>query len=61
MAQCSYTGPAPVPLSDYVLSVEAQAAGLDAVDREQLRTALSSISYQNELLDQLGPAVNSNT
>ncbi len=58
--QCSYCGPAPVPLSDYVLSVEAQAAGLDAIDRDQLRSSLSKISYQDELLEQLGPAVNSN-
>ncbi|MFK8111182.1 MAG: AAA family ATPase [Rubripirellula sp.] len=61
MQQCSYVGPAPVPLADYVLSVEAQAAGLDPIDREQLRKALSRISYQDELLDQIGPAVNSNT
>lgn len=61
MQQCSYVGPAPVPLGDYVLSVEAQAAGLDPIDRDQLREALSKISYQDDLLDQLGPAVNSNT
>jgi predicted ATPase with chaperone activity len=61
MRQCSYVGPAPVPLSDYVLSVEAQAAGLDPIDRDQLRQALSRISYQDSLLDELGPAVNSNT
>jgi predicted ATPase with chaperone activity len=61
MQQCSYVGPAPVPLADYVLSVEAQAAGLDPIDRDQLRAALSKISYQHELLDQLGPAINSNT
>ncbi len=61
MKTCSYVGPAPVPLSDYVLSVEAQAAGLDPIDRDQLRSALSKISYQDELLDQIGPAVNSNT
>ncbi len=61
MRQCQYVGPAPVPLSDYVLSVEAQAAGLEPIDREQLRAAMSTISYNDELLDQLGPAVNSNT
>ena len=61
MKHCQYVGPAPVPLSDYVLSVEAQAAGLDPIDREQLRDALSKISYQEELLDLLGPAVNSNS
>ncbi len=61
MQQCSYVGPAPVPLNDYVLSVEAQAAGLDPIDQDQLRSALSGISYQDEMLDQLGPAINSNT
>jgi predicted ATPase with chaperone activity len=61
MKQCSYVGPAPVPLEDYVLSVEAQAAGLDPIDRDQLQEALKLISYQDDLLDQLGPAVNSNT
>ncbi len=61
MKQCSYVGPAPVPLSDYVLSVEAQAAGLEAIDRDELREALADISYQDGLLDELGPAVNSNT
>ncbi|NND96017.1 MAG: AAA family ATPase [Pirellulaceae bacterium] len=60
MKQCSYVGPAPVPLSDYVLSVEAQAAGFDPIDQDQLRAALVTISYQDELLDHLGPAVNSN-
>ncbi len=61
LQQCSYVGPAPVQLSDYTLSVEAQAAGVDPIDREQLRESLSRISYQDELLDQLGPAINSNT
>ena len=58
--QCSYVGPAPVTLSDYVLSVEAQAAGFDPIDEDQLRSALSTISYENDLLNHLGPAVNSN-
>jgi predicted ATPase with chaperone activity len=60
LQQCSYVGPAPVPLQDYVLSVEAQAAGLEAIDREQLRSALAEISHDEDLLDQLGPAINSN-
>ena len=61
MTYCSYTGPAPVPLSDYVLSVEAQAAGLDPIGMDDLRNALSTISHNTELLDQLGPAINSNS
>jgi energy-coupling factor transporter ATP-binding protein EcfA2 len=61
LQQCSYVGPAPVPLSDYVLSVEAQAAGLDPIDRDQLRAALSKISYQDELLFLFGPPGNGKT
>lgn len=61
LAQCSYVGPAPVPLTDYLLSVEAQAAGLEPIGREQLRGALEKLSHNEELLDQLGPAINSNT
>ncbi|MEM9827218.1 MAG: AAA family ATPase [Planctomycetota bacterium] len=59
--QCAYVGPAPVPLNDYVLSVEAQAGGLEPITREELRGALSGISYEENLLDDLGPAINSNT
>jgi len=61
MKQCQYAGPAPVPLCDYVLSVEAQAAGMEPISRDDLRAAMSKISYQDELLDQIGPAVNSNS
>lgn len=60
MLQCSYVGLAPVPLGDYVLSVEAQSAGLATIDRDQLKSALANISHEEELLDQLGPAINSN-
>jgi len=61
LQQSGYVGPAPVPLADYVVSVEAQAAGLDPIAREHLIEAFTSISYQEELLDQIGPAINSNT
>lgn len=60
MAQSAYAGVAPVLLSDYVLSVQAQAAGIEPVDQDQLRQALADISYETALLDQLGPAINSN-
>ncbi|MCA9131752.1 MAG: AAA family ATPase [Planctomycetales bacterium] len=55
-----YTGQAPVPLSEYLLSVEAQANQYAPVERAQLVDALSDISYENNWLDFLGPAVNSN-
>jgi DNA polymerase III delta prime subunit len=54
-----YTGPAPVPMSDYLISVEAQANQFAPIEREQLLSALSGISYDKEWLDFIGPAVNS--
>src|SRR5690606_19013414 len=35
-AACSYVGPVPVPLDDYILSVEAQSIRSEAVRREDL-------------------------
>jgi len=55
-----YTGVAPVPLSDYLLSVEAQANQYNPIQRDQLVEALRDISYEPGWLDFLGPAVNSN-
>lgn len=55
-----YTGPAPVPMSDYVLSVEAQANQYEPVEQNQLLEALQDISFEADWLDFLGPAINSN-
>ncbi|TWT99722.1 hypothetical protein Pla108_06650 [Botrimarina colliarenosi] len=55
----AYVGPAPVPLDDYVLSVEAQTIRAEAVQRDQLVRAFADISVEPALLDVLGPAVNS--
>lgn len=55
----SYLGPAPVPLADYVLSVEAQAICDQAIRRSDLSDAFYDISISDELLDLIGPAVNS--
>jgi predicted ATPase with chaperone activity len=56
---CGYIGPAPVPLADYVLSVEAQTIRAEAPKRTQLAEAFSDISIDPELFESLGPAVNS--
>lgn len=56
----TYTGAAPVPLSEYILSVEAQASQYEPIEREQLTDALTEITYESTWLDFLGPAVNSN-
>jgi predicted ATPase with chaperone activity len=59
MQACSYVGPVPVPLDDYVMSVEAQTIRAEAARREQLTAAFRGISIELDLLDSLGPAVNS--
>ena len=59
MRVSTYVGPTPVPLDDYLLSVEAQTIRAEAVRREQLVEAFSDISIEPGLLDVLGPAVNS--
>jgi predicted ATPase with chaperone activity len=60
LQQSSYIGPAPVTLADYSLSVEAQVAGLEVIGRTQLAAALNNVTHDDELLEQLGPAVNCN-
>jgi len=56
---CAYVGPAPVPLADYVLSVEAQTIRAEAPKRSQLTQAFSDICVQRDLFETLGPAINS--
>jgi len=56
---CSYSGPAPVPLMEYVLSVEAQTIRAESPKRNQLRTAFRDISINESLFESLGPAINS--
>jgi predicted ATPase with chaperone activity len=61
MKSCSYVGAAPVPLSDYVTSVEAQAIRAEAPKRKQLEKAFSDITVEPDMFDLLGPAVNAGT
>lgn len=59
MTSCGYVGPAPVALSEYVVSVEAQTIRAESPKRSQLERAFSDISIRPELFDSLGPAINS--
>jgi predicted ATPase with chaperone activity len=58
---CAYIGPAPVPLTDYVTSVDAQTITAEAPKRQQLERAFQDISINPDLFARLGPAVNSGT
>ncbi len=57
----AYSGPVPVPLMDYVLSVEAQAGTFEPITEPQLIEALDGVTYDPTWLDFLGPAINSNS
>lgn len=56
---CGYIGPAPVPLADYVLSVEAQTIRAETPKRGQLEEAFDDITVDDTVFDELGPAINS--
>lgn len=55
-----YAGAAPVSLEDYHMVIRAQAAKI-RLDRKALRSALSDLVVTESLLDQLGPALISQT
>ncbi|MEM9186189.1 MAG: AAA family ATPase [Planctomycetota bacterium] len=59
MEACAYVGPAPVPLEDYIVSVEAQSIRAEAAQKDQLADAFADINVEPQMLDVLGPAVNS--
>ena len=55
-----YAGACPVSIKDYGAAVRAQAAKVN-VDREILRNAFSDLVISDHMLDQLGPAIISQT
>src|SRR5688572_2281138 len=59
MEQCAYLGAAPVPLDDYIVSVEAQTIRAEAPQKRHLQKAFADISVEPDMFDMLGPAVNS--
>ncbi len=56
---CAYRGPAPVPMTDYVTSVDAQTIAAEAPKQAQLEEAFKDISVIPAMFARLGPAVNS--
>lgn len=59
LRECAYFGPAPVPLSEYVLSVDAQSIAHEKPDRARLTQACAGISVDPQLFESLGPAITS--
>ena len=54
-----YVGPAPVPLDRYTDIVNAQSVRNRLVTRESMRAAFADVVLDEQVLDSLGPALNS--
>lgn len=54
-----YDGPAPVPLGMYVASVGAQSVRDVTVSRRDIEAAFRDLVLHQEIMDEIGPAVNS--
>lgn len=59
LARSGYLGPAPVPLEFYSQIVREQSVHDRLVTRERMRAAFSDVVLDTEMLDRLGPALNS--
>lgn len=57
--ECTYCGSAPVSLRDYLKAMELQSIAKQSVSEENLREAFVDLLIGPDLLDQLGPAINS--
>ncbi|MBI2704307.1 MAG: AAA family ATPase [Actinobacteria bacterium] len=56
MTLCRYAGAVPVSLYDYVSTTQQQTAS-PTIDRELMRDAFSDLVVNDDLLDELGPAL----
>jgi hypothetical protein len=54
-----YVGPAPVPLVDYCALIRKQSVHQQKVTRQAVHDAFEGIVIADEMLDRLGPALNS--
>lgn len=55
-----YVGAAPVPLAAYVANMNALLKARGFIDRERMRRGFTDLIVSDEMLEQLGPAVNAN-
>jgi len=57
--ECTYFGSAPVSLRDYLKAMERQSISKQQVTEHDLKQAFADLIISPEMLDQLGPAINS--
>ncbi|NJL92264.1 MAG: ATP-binding protein [Anaerolineae bacterium] len=54
-----YAGPCPVTLPQYIFAMKAQARQKHYVNRDTIQEAVAGFNFEQEVLDRIGPAVNS--
>ena len=59
LSQCSYAGPAPVPIDAYRAQVAAQAITRDQITPAAMKSALGHLVLPPGTIERLGPAANS--
>jgi len=57
--ECTYFGAAPVQLKDYLHAMERQSIAKQEVSEDDLARAFSDLILEDEMMDKLGPAINS--
>jgi hypothetical protein len=57
--KCTYFGPAPVTLHDYLEAMAVQSIAKQKASEEDLRAAFSDLIISQEMFARLGPAINS--
>jgi hypothetical protein len=57
--ECSYIGPAPVTMKDYLKAMALQSIAKQKATEESLRNAFTDLVITDDMINRLGPAVNS--
>ncbi len=57
--ECTYFGAAPVSLKDYLAAMDVQSIARQEAMEDDLRRAFSDLLISEDMLDRLGPAINS--
>ena len=61
LERSQYAGPAPVPLEDYNKAISRQSLGKLNVSPRALRSYLSELILSEDIINRVGPAINSGT
>jgi hypothetical protein len=59
LQQGRYAGPAPVPLEEFTYRVSLQKLTNEVINYQQIRSAISDLTFDESIVEQAGPALNS--